>query len=326
MPTTYDVLKAAITGNADTLLTSTMGSNGLLPKEVAKQFLEQTFEATNLSQIVRHELHASPTGQINKIGIARRITEAKTENYDSGYRAKPQFTAVEYATTAVRVPWEVTEETYLDNIEGEALEGRLTRMMTTRVGVDREDLCINGDTDTPTSDDDSKFLRINDGWLKQIANGGHVLDLSTDTSYQGGVTDEMFWQLLDQLPNKYANKANLKWLMSPRAHRRYLQYLIHNAVSVGGIITDARIEAPCGIAVVEVESMPDDKIILADPDNLVIVSTYAMKIRKTDEGESAIMLDKRFYVIHYDFDPIVEELDATAIATGVRMSVGEATV
>ena len=29
------------------------------------------------------------------------------------------------------------------------------------------------------------------------------------------------------------------------------------------------------------------------------------------------MQDKRFYVVHYDFDPIVEELDATAIIKGL---------
>jgi hypothetical protein len=38
-----------------------------------------------------------------------------------------------------------------------------------------------------------------------------------------------------------------------------------------------------------------------------------MKLRKTTEGKDAIMKDKRFYVVHLDFDAIIEELDATAI-------------
>ena len=42
-----------------------------------------------------------------------------------------------------------------------------------------------------------------------------------------------------------------------------------------------------------------------------------MKIRKTTEGKEAIMQDKRFYVCHLDYDPIIEELDATAIITGL---------
>ena len=30
------------------------------------------------------------------------------------------------------------------------------------------------------------------------------------------------------------------------------------------------------------------------------------------------MKDKRFYVAHLDFDPVIEELDATAIITGLK--------
>lgn len=63
--------------------------------------------------------------------------------------------------------------------------------------------------------------------------------------------------------------------------------------------------------------MPDDKIILTDPKNLIEVATYGVQIRKTTEGKEAIMQDKRFYVVHFDFDPIIEELDATAIITGL---------
>ena len=64
--------------------------------------------------------------------------------------------------------------------------------------------------------------------------------------------------------------------------------------------------------------MPDDCIILTDPQNLIEVYTYGVMIRKTVEGKEAIMEDKRFYVIHFDFDPIIEELDAAAIITGLK--------
>lgn len=64
--------------------------------------------------------------------------------------------------------------------------------------------------------------------------------------------------------------------------------------------------------------LPDDKIILTDPKNLIVVNTYGMKIRKTVEGKEAIMKDKRFYVVHFDFDPIIEELDAAAIITNIK--------
>ena len=59
--------------------------------------------------------------------------------------------------------------------------------------------------------------------------------------------------------------------------------------------------------------LSDNVILLADPQNLCVVNTYDMRIRKTTEGKEAIMQDKRFYVLHMDFDTIIEETDATAI-------------
>ena len=64
--------------------------------------------------------------------------------------------------------------------------------------------------------------------------------------------------------------------------------------------------------------MPDNKIMLTDPKNLIVINTYDMRIRKTTEGKEAIMQDKRFYVIHFDFDTIIEEIDATAIITNLK--------
>ena len=64
--------------------------------------------------------------------------------------------------------------------------------------------------------------------------------------------------------------------------------------------------------------MSDDTIILTDPKNLVVVNTYSVKIRKTMEGKEAIMMDKRFYVVHLDYDPIIEEPDATAIIKNLK--------
>jgi len=66
-----------------------------------------------------------------------------------------------------------------------------------------------------------------------------------------------------------------------------------------------------------VPNMPDDCIICTDPKNLIAVNSYSVVIRKTTEGEKAIMLDKRFYVVHFDFDAIIEEIDATGIITGL---------
>ena len=288
-------------------------SSGLLNPEQARKFIQQTFEATNLNSLIRHEMRTAKTGEIDKIGIARRILRKKTENHDDGYRAGVETSQIEYATTAVRLPWEITEETLRENIEGQNLEQIITDLMTTQLGIDLEDLYLNGDEATESTDPDYDFLKINDGWIKQISNSGHVYDASSAT----GMSLDLFYKTLAQLPNKY-NNGKLRWLMSPHRAQEWELFLLNQVIGKGGAVPESIYNSPARIPTVECPALDDGTILLTDPKNLIVVNTYSVKIRKTTEGEKAIMMDKRFYVTHLDYDPIVEELDATAIIKGLK--------
>lgn len=267
--------------------TSSM-SSGLLNPEQARKFIQQTFEATNLGSLIRHEMRTAKTGEIDKIGIASRILRKKTENTDDGYRAGVNTSQVDYSTTAVRLPWEITEETLRENIEGENLEATITKLMTTQLGVDCEDLYLNGDTETDSTDADYDFLKINDGWIKQISNGGHVYDASAEI----GMSLDMFYEALAAMPNKY-NNGKLRWLMSPRRAQNWELYLLNQVIGKGGAVPESIYTAPVKIPVIECPSMSDDTILLTDPKNLIVVSSYDAKIRKTTEGKEAIMMNKQ---------------------------------
>ncbi len=288
-------------------------TSGLLNPEQARKFIQQTFEATNLGGLVRHEMRTAKTGEIDKIGIGRRILRKKTENNDDGYRAGVKTSQIEYSTTAVRLPWEITEETLRENIEGQNLETIITNLMTTQLGIDMEDLYLNGDEATESSADDYDFLKINDGWIKQISNGGHVYDASGESS----MSLDLFYKALAQIPNKY-NNGKLRWLMSPRRAQEWELFLLNKVIGAGGAVPDSIYTAPARIPSIECPSLDDSTILLTDPKNLIVVNTYGVKIRKTVEGKEAIMMDKRFYVTHLDYDPIIEELDATAIIKGLK--------
>jgi hypothetical protein len=288
-------------------------SSGLLNPEQSRKFIQQTFEATNLNKLVRHEMRTAKTGEIDKIGIASRILRKKTENTDDGYRAGVETSQIEYSTTAVRLPWEITEETLRENIEGQNLEQIITDLMTSRLGIDLEDLYLNGDEDAETTDPAHDFLYINDGWIKQISNGGHVYDASGESS----MSLDLFYKTLKTLPNKY-NNGKLRWLMSPHRAQEWELFLLNKVVNAGGAVPESVYNSPARIKTVECPSLDDSTIILTDPKNLIVVNTYDVKIRKTTEGKEAIMMDKRFYVTHLDFDPVIEELDATAIITGLK--------
>ena len=125
---------------------------------------------------------------------------------------------------------------------------------------------------------------------------------------------DIFYKALQALPNKY-NNGKLRWLMSPKRAQEWELFLFNKVIGEGGAVPESIYSAPAKIKSVECSAMSDDKIILTDPQNLAVVNTYDVKLRKTTEGKEAIMQDKRFYVAHLDYDPVIEELDATAIIT-----------
>nr|DAL54443.1 MAG TPA_asm: major capsid protein [Caudoviricetes sp.] len=295
----------------ETIQTSSV-TNGLLNPEQARKFLQQTFDATHLGSLVRHEMKTAKSGEVDKIGIAKRIIREKTENVDDGYRGNVKTSVVKYACTAVRLPWEITEETLRENIEGQNFEKIVTDLMTTQLGIDLIDLYLNGDESTESGDPDYDFLKINDGWVKQIENGGNIVD-----NTNAALSLDMFYKMLQAVPDKY-NNGKLRWLMSPHMKQNWERVLYNAAKANGSTLPEKFYEAPAGVPI-ETETMfPESKIMLTDPKNLIVTNTYSMQIRKTTEGKEAIMQDKRFYVIHLDFDTIIEELEATGMITNIK--------
>lgn len=289
-------------------------TSGLLAPEQAERFIQQTFENTALGGLIRKVIRKAKTGEIDKIGIDSRILRGKTENVDDGYRAKPKFDDIKYATKAVRLPWEITEESLRENIEGQAFEDIVTKLMTTQLGIDLEDLYLNGDVDTDSLDPDYDFLKLNDGWLKQLQTGSHIEDRSAKDA--GKLSLDVFYDAVKQMPNKF-NNGTLRWMMAPSVQQDWERYLLNESIKNGGGLSESIMKAPASIPSIGVPSMPADQIILTNPKNLAVVNTYDLKIRKTTEGEKAIMQDKRFYVVHLDFDTIIEEKDAAVLIKGL---------
>lgn len=284
-------------------------SNGLMNPEQSKAFHRMVFEATPFSQLHRKEQRKAKNGEIDKIAIGGRLLRKKVENTDDGYRAGITTSAVPYNAQAVRLPWEITEETLRQNIEGENFEDTVMQMMTKQVGIDLEDLHFNGDTTSADS-----FLSINDGWVKQIrtGTGSHVID---HTAVGAGFGKATLFAVTRAMPNRYKNQ-NLRWLMSPTRREMWVEYLTNRPTGAGDAAllgVGDQVNRPLGYGIVEIPSLADDIIILSDPQNFISVWTYEIRIRKTDQGKEAVMQDKRFYVVHFDDDPIIQELDAVVM-------------
>lgn len=123
-------------------------SSGLLNPEQSKEFFRMAFDATPFSQLHRKEMRKAKQGVLDKVGIGGRILRKKTENKDEDYRAGVNTSTIPYNTKALRLPWEITEETLRENIEGEGFEDTVMTLMSTQTGIDLEDLHWNGDVES----------------------------------------------------------------------------------------------------------------------------------------------------------------------------------
>lgn len=342
MPTNAQIIK-------DTITTESV-SHGILTPFQAKKFLVQTFEATPFQKAIRHVTRTEKSGEIDKIGIGHRLLRPKTENAFDGVTASPKFGVVNYNCRATRLDWDITNETLRQNIEGENMEEIVTNLMTAQVGVDSEDLLLNGEEKASAAEAfsatkayaagdcvtesgslytflkshaagawnaaevmrigdaaDKVFLGQNDGVIKTLGNG-HIIDVSGAKEMEL----DMFYKAVASLPPRF-NDGTLRWMMSPTRAQQWEMFLLNKVINAGGAVPESLYKSPVGIPSMGVPMMPDNTVILSNPKNFVQVNTYTMKIRKDEVSVQAIREDKKFYVVHFDFDAIIEELEAAAI-------------
>jgi len=305
-------IKKFVTGDVTT---------GLLAPEQAKQFYVQIYDTVEWSKLHRKEKKTAKTGEVDKIALGSRLLRAKVEGPqgDDGYRVSPSFGRVQYTCVRCKLPWEVSEDTFHDNIEGENLEDKLMGMLTTQLGLDLEDLHWNGDSTDVSPDAD--FLNLNEGWWKQIIAGGHVID-ATQVDGGAAISKNHFFAAYKALPEKYLRAGRVVWAMNNATRIAWLEAVSNRATSAGDLAllgTDAA-GTPMGFKIVVVPSLSAGQVVLAAPQNFIAVNTWDVRIRKAAEGMNAVMNDMRYYSIFLDDDPIIEELDAVVAINGMTIS------
>lgn len=295
-------------------------ASGLLVPEQAKQFYVQVFDQLEFSKLHRKETKRAKSGEVDKIGLGQRLLREKVEATDNDYRVAPTFDKIEYTCKRVKLPWEMSEETIHDNIEGEGLETKFMGMLTTQTGIDLEDLHWNSDTATDHMHADYDFLKLNDGWLKQLETGAQVVDAAgagfTGTKIEKG----KFFAAKRAIPSKYFSTGRMVWLMNESTKDAWVEYVSSRATGAGDLaLLGSAALTPLGYPIVKVPSFADGVVVFGDPMNFIAVNTWDIRVRKTTEGKSAVMNDMRYGSIFFDDDPVIEELEAAAIITNMTI-------
>jgi HK97 family phage major capsid protein len=298
------------TALAKATIDRTVAAGGLLPPGVSRKFIQVMKEKSIWGSKIDLSIVGEPEGTIKKITSGSRLIRSAAENSDDGYRAQVTFPEVPYATKKLRLPWEVTEDVFHENIEGQSLEATIVDEMATQFGLDLDDLEVNGDT--ANAGPDAAFLTINNGVLKLAETGVGVHRIDGSTINTGEIDKAHFFAMVQAMPNKYRAGAEL-W-MSPGRKISWLEAMTERATAAGDavIMGGDAFDKPLGIKINEVPFLPDTRILYSSPRNFVrVVSWQIRKKRVTGETDWELATrDKRGYIYFLKSDFIVRENDA----------------
>jgi hypothetical protein len=218
--------------------------SGLLAPDQADRFIDYMWDVTVLADQVRTIKMRSTEQEIERIGVGQRMIRRAVEAVDTGENQGVYFSKISLRTTKIRLDWELSTESLEDNLEGEALEDHIARMMATQAGIDLEDLAVNGDDDSS-----DKTLKIFDGWRK-LAHEGTVDGAAHIIDHGGEPLDRAAANAaLKAMPRKYMQRRQqLKFFVGSNLIQDYLYSRVEevNGADFGNTSDVVRTEGAAG--------------------------------------------------------------------------------
>ena len=315
---------------------NTAGQGGLT-YEQADRFIDYMWDATVLGSLITRRRMRAVEEEWDVIAIGAKLVRLATEAVDDGVNVAPTFSKLSITTKKLRLDWELSSESLEDNIEGDALEDHIVRLMATQFGNDVEDLIINGDT-ALTGD---PLYKAFDGFRKRAVAGGHVVD------HAGGALDRtVFNKALKAMPRKYlAARPNFKFLTGSGAIQDYIfslqqtenGFVSPESLAAAGINQAVRTEGPAGfqtgnafgVAVQEVPYFSEVRagdysgatgnhtdVWLTDPKNLI----WGIKREVQVEREYKPKKDTIEYTVFSRQGVQIQNVDAVVVVKNVKVS------
>ena len=290
--TNEEILQKAV------ITTAEIASSGKLNDAQADRVIDFVIDVTGLQGRTRVVRFRNDKLDIDKIGVGRRVAVPKKEASDPGLRRKTTFSKVTLQPEEIMVPWELSDEFVSENLEGEAVEDTIMRLMATQFSNDLEELYINGDKTGPVVYEDQvvdggsptdavvdTYLKLQDGWLK-LAGGSHIVDHDGQN-----ISNQIFSDMIVEMPSKFKrNKRNLKFFMSDNTEQLYRNNLAARATGLGDTAATSETNIrPFGIEAVPLALLPQTPLV-TEHVTLAGTTAVALKNKNIVNGSEIVVL------------------------------------
>lgn len=289
-----------------TITTNDLGASRLA-RSKQQRFVRVLSESTPLLDVARRIDMTSHTHDIDRVGFASRILYPAKENEEGDKTSNPDFATNTLESKEVMAIAGVTDSTLEDNIEQEGFENTLLDLIADRVGIDLEELFINGDRES-----DDEFLAITDGWLKKSAN-----EVIGDVDFDANDVEDMFDAMLRAIPKKYLrNRAEWTFWVHWDIEDAYRNTLRKRGTGLGDTAqTTAQVLAYKGIQVRDCSNMPEGTALLV-PNNNLVYGIYRDVFIEPDRIPKARRTD---FVTTLRVDCHYEDENASVVGKGFKL-------
>lgn len=307
-------LEKAVTFTSDDLRGGTNG--GYLSPQQVREFLRVVMDASVLVGDLRQESSLSPKFEVPRVSLNDRLLKSGTEaqRLDPNSRVKPKTGLITLSTNLFKGEVLVSDETFEDNIEGDAYADTLMQMIAQAVGRDVEEIAIKSDT-SRDADDDDQTLVLFDGIIKSYQTGLPALQ-QIDAGYISSPLF-LFRTMVEALPAKYRRDYSSLNFYVPVIVGDLYHAELANRLTPGGDawITDDGQLMFRGIKVVTVPLLAGEDTIgatsvsytdfcwLTDPKNTIIGWHRRIRVerfRDPRDGATSFLPTVRFDVKHAD--------------------------
>lgn len=274
---------------ADLQLSDLVADGGILTDAQAKNFIRHMIDEAVLLPFFRVLGMKSHTYRDEGLYFKNRILRPGTSGQalPLAQRSKPDLTKNTLTAVLVKAQVDLDDETLEDNIEQGTLKSTVMDTMAERVGLDTDELSVNGDT--ASSD---PFLALYDGMLKQTTS--HIVDAGSTP-----LTDNILKALLKAIPSPaLRNKIKSMFFTSVDAEIDYRHALSQRGDALGVSVHGSSQPVNYGgVKVMAVPTFPEDQgvgndetsVILCDPKNWTHGIWRKMKMETQRDAPAGVL-------------------------------------